>query len=96
MSPLALQALGIVCGTISTVVVTLYGFKRAGELFERKLEEKLVTKIDVSVYAAKVREVHDTANATNIQLGKAETKIEYLEKEVKDLKAELRKEHLRV
>ncbi len=85
MDSVVVQIFGIVCGCLSTIVATLYGFKRAGELFEKKLEDKLVTKIDRDTYTTKVKELHDQINSANIQLAKQDVEISHLKEKIVEI-----------
>lgn len=82
------QIVGILATCVTTVVTALYGFKA----ILQKVDEKLTAKVDAVVYSARVSALHDANNATNIQLAKAETKIEYLEDKVHRLEAELHRD----
>jgi hypothetical protein len=88
MTDTAVQIAGIVAGCVTSVVATLYGFKRTSETFEKKLDEKLVTKIDRDTYAAKVKELHGEINGQNIKIAEQAKDIEFLNKQLSELRRE--------
>lgn len=47
---------------IATIVTTLYGYDRVTKTFEARLVDAIRGKVDVALYAAKTKELHDKNN----------------------------------
>jgi hypothetical protein len=68
----ALQILG-------SIVATLYGFHAVG----KRLDDGLKTKVDLSVYQSKVKELHDIINHERDQRVAVETEVRLLKETLK-------------
>ena len=70
-----IQLAGILAGLVATIVTTLWGFRAVIGVFRSELAEGLKTKIDVSIYAAKTKELHDLRNADREELVALRTEV---------------------
>ncbi len=73
-----MHLIGIVAGMIATVVTTLYGFRATIAHFRVELAEAVRGKVDVAIYSAKVKELHDLRNADREELVALKTEVRIL------------------
>lgn len=80
-----LQVVTLLLTVAGSIVTTLYGFKAVTKNFDSKLSqttaslhEALRGKVDIAIYAAKTKELHDANNALALKLAETEREVHVL------------------
>ncbi len=79
-----IHVVGVIGGVVVTIFTTLYGFHAVSRNFRIELADAVRGKVDVTIYSAKVKELHDLRNADREELVALKTEVRILrEREVK-------------